>query len=384
MARETKIGLLVGLAFIILFGIILSEKGTGRNDQLSTPPIAAYKSVVELIPPTAPPSAQLTRTNKEEVADRLTMTEPGLKLTEPAAPAATSNTETPSTTVKPAEATPVQKSHLPPPETAPKMKALLPPAPTKGLTQQIPAANPTATDITGVISAQDIKNSPSELASASPIAETPKADAELKSHTVQQGETLASICRQYYPGQAYEMLKQVMAHNKINRPEKLMCGQVIKLPAAKALATTDKSATKTLKEDEGTDTNSVISKLLEPVDDSSATAVAAISSGKDVKVTIVPEDKTPAEKQAKKETIPTRLATAKNKKDTTGKMYVVQSKDTLMKIARRIYGTEKAWTKIYEMNKKVIADPKALKSGLKLRMPSAPAGELAAGPKVAD
>jgi hypothetical protein len=35
MTKETKIGLLVGLAFIILFAIILSEKrGTGRDATL--------------------------------------------------------------------------------------------------------------------------------------------------------------------------------------------------------------------------------------------------------------------------------------------------------------------------------------------------------------
>jgi len=368
MARETKIGLLVGLAFIILFGIILSEKGTGRNDQLSTPPIAAYKPVVELIPPTAPPSAQLSKTNKDEVADRLTMTDPGLKLTDQTPHSAP--TGMPQNVAKPADiAAPAEKIQLAPTDIAPKLKPLLPPAPTKSLTQ-IPAANPTMTDKQVVAQALDqaaAKSAVNLEPLTSATEEEPKVEAS-KTHTVQQGETLASICRQYYPGQAYDMLKQVMTYNKINKPEKLMVGQVIKLPEIKQSDV--KPAEKELAANDNLDTNGVISKFLVPADDDQTPEVAAINS-KSVKVTLVPEDKS---NKTKKEIVPVKLAKAKNPGT-----YVVQSNDTLTKIAKRVYGTEKAWTKIYKLNKKLISDPRNLKSGQKLRIPE---DELASGPKL--
>ncbi len=380
MTRETKIGLLVGLAFIILFGIILSEKGTGR-DQLATPSMSAYKPVVELIPPTSPPAPQLSRSGKNnDVADRLTMSESTVKVAEQQpAPAATNNLNNIAKPVEMVSPPMINPQPTPAVEVAPKFKTLLPPTSTKGLTK-IPPASPTVSDLLGI-------SSPPKASAAQANMDEPKQEkevkvAELKTHTIQQGETLASICRQYYPGQAYQMLKEVMELNKITKPEKLKQGQTIKLPMGKPIAAANKTTKETVIPDSP---GGIQSKLLVPVD--SVNGTAASNPEKDIRQLLAEYEK---DSTAEKTPAPAASAAKAGKTTpagkTTGKTYVVQSNDTLMKIARRLYGSEKAWTRIYELNKKIISDPKNLKKGLKLNMPasvkSSSTSELAAGPKV--
>lgn len=50
--------------------------------------------------------------------------------------------------------------------------------------------------------------------------------------------------------------------------------------------------------------------------------------------------------------------------------YVVQPGDTLSKIAKEIYGSVKAYVKIYEANQDIIKDPNLIFPGQKLRIPS--------------
>lgn len=50
--------------------------------------------------------------------------------------------------------------------------------------------------------------------------------------------------------------------------------------------------------------------------------------------------------------------------------YVVQSGDSLSKIAKELYGEGKRWTEIYEANKQLIGDnPNLIHPGQKLRIP---------------
>lgn len=49
--------------------------------------------------------------------------------------------------------------------------------------------------------------------------------------------------------------------------------------------------------------------------------------------------------------------------------YVVQPGDTLASIAHRVYGEEKAWTRLYDANRDQLPDAKRLKPGMTLRLP---------------
>ena len=51
-------------------------------------------------------------------------------------------------------------------------------------------------------------------------------------------------------------------------------------------------------------------------------------------------------------------------------VYVVQRGDSLAKISRELYGTEKYWPQIYELNKDVVENPRVIFRGEVLRLPS--------------
>jgi len=54
---------------------------------------------------------------------------------------------------------------------------------------------------------------------------------------------------------------------------------------------------------------------------------------------------------------------------TTTEFYVIESGDTLSKIAKRVYGDAMQYTKIFEANREVIADPDKIFVGQKIRIP---------------
>ncbi len=62
--------------------------------------------------------------------------------------------------------------------------------------------------------------------------------------------------------------------------------------------------------------------------------------------------------------------------------YVVQKDDTLQKISKKFYGSFNQWMRIYDMNRDVIKNPNALKSGVTLKIPPAekPAGSVETNP----
>ncbi len=54
---------------------------------------------------------------------------------------------------------------------------------------------------------------------------------------------------------------------------------------------------------------------------------------------------------------------------TTSRMYVVQSGDSLSKIAKKFYGNANAWKRIFDANTDVIKNPDLIQPGWKLQIP---------------
>jgi nucleoid-associated protein YgaU len=52
-----------------------------------------------------------------------------------------------------------------------------------------------------------------------------------------------------------------------------------------------------------------------------------------------------------------------------GKIYVVKEGDSLSRIARREYGDEQQWRRIFEANRDIIDDPDLIHPGQQLRIP---------------
>ena len=368
MTRETKIGLLVGLAFIILFGIILSEKGTSRNSEFATPPITAIKPLVELVPPTAP-TPKMTRMEDQNIPTKIKVTMndsadandlPSTKLID-----VDNNVDLVEKKIEPGPSnivikevqTPNIQKEIATPKLAPELKKMLPPTPTRGLSQ-IPASKPTPTNATvaepetaiAEIDTVEIK----EIQKIELAENKPDSNDQFINHEIESGETLAGICRKYYPGQAYNMVKAVMEANNISDPKKIRPGQTLKMPPIDERLASAAPVANTV---ETTKTTSSLqnNKLLRAVHDTTLVGVVTPDSSRiNLKI------KSPAESKATQ-------------------TYTVQDKDTLTKIAKRFYGNERAWTKIYEMNKNILKSPHAIRSGISLKVP---VNELAVGPKV--
>lgn len=54
---------------------------------------------------------------------------------------------------------------------------------------------------------------------------------------------------------------------------------------------------------------------------------------------------------------------------TTLRIYVVESGDSLSKIARKFFGDPSQWRRIYEENRDVIKNPDLIQPGWKIRIP---------------
>jgi nucleoid-associated protein YgaU len=53
----------------------------------------------------------------------------------------------------------------------------------------------------------------------------------------------------------------------------------------------------------------------------------------------------------------------------TARMYIVQSGDSLSKIAKKFYGNANTWKKIFDANKDVVKNPDVIQPGWKLQIP---------------
>lgn len=54
---------------------------------------------------------------------------------------------------------------------------------------------------------------------------------------------------------------------------------------------------------------------------------------------------------------------------TTARMYIVQSGDSLSKIAKKFYGDANSWKRIFEANRDVVKNPDLIQPGWKLQIP---------------
>ena len=53
----------------------------------------------------------------------------------------------------------------------------------------------------------------------------------------------------------------------------------------------------------------------------------------------------------------------------TARMYIVQSGDSLSKIAKHFYGNANSWKKIFDANRDVVKNPDMIQPGWKLQIP---------------
>ena len=321
MTRDTKIGLLVGLAFIILFGIILSEKGSSKQP-LDTPQFAAYKPMVEVLPAQQTanvepkPNFALPQLRQRSSgtqgarpgnsAGPIAQQRPSRNQGPPEAPSptATNTANVPqreSQVIKPPAAQPSREPQQP----SESLRKLLGPPQSSGLAQ--------------------LGNQPTDT--ASPSAQS-NAGSNMQ-YTVQEGDTLIAICRRFYGSGSPKLVRAIMQLNqpKLPRPEQLRAGQVITIPQA-------------------------AQGLFVAVDDHPAAAITRNFTSRRTR---------PIVKTIKLAKAPPPQAV---------RWYTVQADDTLTKIATRMLGNPQAWKQVFELNHDTISNPHMVRAGAKIRIPA--------------
>ncbi len=309
MTRETKIGLLVGLAFIIVIGILLSD---------------------HLASSTEPPQAPLSTSGNNA---RAATAVPGALQTAPVTPVVTPPAVAPVTPV------PTPEELRKPVE----IVAINPPTANSPITIKTPAAVGAASSSLTPIppmahgsndQAPDIEAGPGkpEVGLAPLAALTHSQSEELvkaREYRAQSGDTLSKMAARLMGGNTKANRDAIVRANKSLQanPAKIVVGHPYMIPVV------EKEAKAT------------------PAHSSPTASLLAAAP------TTAPSETLAAQ--------PTAPATAEN-------IYVVKSGDTLWKIAATQLGNRNAVAAIKELNKDVLKGGDKLHLNMKLRLPSKP------------
>lgn len=373
MTRETKIGLLVGLGFIIVFAVLLSHTGQvpptgdGKPGALVSKDSLLNQSEVGTLM-----NGVVSDSREPVYEDRTAPMSPVEKVLRTAEPV--TNDEAAG---QGPDSLPSPKSLDPPvyqyDETFDKHLRTVEvdehrddPASVHQPVQRTRAPR-TIAERTAPDAVADPERQPT-LVDRSQIGETtePEADAtrsntdpaeaELKitKHTVQKGETLGEIVERHYGTQKGKILEWVVMMNKerIKNPNMLIAGQKIHLPPAPSDLTESGNGFATVAlQSPSSDMDELIERLRK-------TARRA------------PTSSTPESRQAPSDRRNQR-GNLVEQQEPAYEIYTVQPNDTLIKIAEDRLGSRDAWKKIRALNGDL--DPKKMQVGDKIKVPRRPA-----------
>jgi nucleoid-associated protein YgaU len=309
MTRETRIGLLVGLGFIVMFGLVLTEL-TGTGKPASLPPVLK-DTATELAMTTPLEDVSPAVVNPLDSPPRL-----GRPIESP-----TPSTGTPLMASTPQ--TPAPASVLPPPRPEPEVVAVIH---RTGESPPIASAQPAGSAIGSpkVTPATDV--SPLTLAAEAAPART---------YTVQPKDSLIKIAGKIYGPDRQDDYKRILEANKdkIKHPSLLAVGQELVIPELDVKLPAGPPGPADVKQ---VDLDQ-LAKALTPGDAETAKAEPA-------------KDAQPAAKS----------------------IYVVQRGDTLTRIARKTLKDDSRATimRIVDANKGKLSHPDRLPVGLRLEIPS--------------
>lgn len=397
MTRETKVGLLVGLAFIVLFGIILSEKGGQQpaGQYPDYPQIRELTSIAEQNPADAAESSELadvasaradsssrshTLSDADAIADdrgymRMAtrgddvMTRDHSSASGYAADAHVRHHGNPiddqMRVPQEAQQTNPSESIMPPNQRAnERIEQYMPVGDTAIVSasqQQVPApashstsqdadsangrlvqVGPAETDPTPgrvAVSIQPQRSAPARDTHTTSTAQVPAApQVQYVEYTVQPGDSLIKIASKVYGPDQTQRYREIYQANKDTLPDvrKMHVGKVLRIPVQVAGAS---GGTPAVIRSAGSGATSDLSPT-----------VVADGTG------AIPASANPDGDNG-------------NDGENKVRTYVVKPRDTLAGIAKREYGRQSHWRVIYELNRDKIKEPKLLRAGMKISLP---------------
>ena len=381
MTKETKIGLLVGLAFIILFAIILSEKGSSERIQAPSALTLADAGGTTN-------GADLGVAEPLSDAGRLPVKSNSTGRSEPIPkkPERVAGNTSMSGRPIPAEGEPIEP--LPPsvverlnlPKVSGKAEAGAGPARREVASDDAAPLKPDSMSLSEALAAA--LDSPTPAASSPPIddgvdlaarsrsskaagpdrratktAARPKTSMKIIAvHTVRRGESLGKVAARYYGRSTPARIDAIFNANrdKLTSIHSVRAGDKLRVPQ---LTATQQIA-------------------FEPVNHFAPQQImAGRNTPRDATVRIpIPLDNAVVsrESRAKADASPiTRSARAHRKaaEPTEFRWYKVRKRDTLSRIARRELGSERRFVEIYRLNRDLISNRNKIKPGMKIRLP---------------
>jgi len=321
MNKQTKIGLLAGLTFIILFGVILNNKApdvpTRPETVLTARPSAPGGAIPLRELPLVPPPA-----NQDPLAR------------------ASDPSSGPSKTPQQGYGSPVAEP-LPTLGQIPlSPSAELPESPGRAETssEAASAARPALTPAVGISEPPAVAPQP---------VQSPRA-ARTTVYVVKPGDNLTKIARTIYGKATRRNIEAIFAANRDKMPSKdrLLVGMKLRIP--KPLESPKKPESSTRKRQEP----------------SPRAAENLLKTGK--------FERAPDLK-------PARTGQARPKANSSGRTgspspeslprYQIQKGDNWYKLAKRFLGDPNRWQELYQLNRDIFPNPSRLRTGVKIRLP---------------
>lgn len=364
MTRETKLGLLIGLAFIVLFGVILS----GR---LAT--VSGHATM-----PVGQSQDHLTKYKAIH-----TNVDPFGRNDSPASPGGDSRlvADARDAVAPPAEEAMRAPEHLVPAETPPPQPA------DRGMVAFAPVVVETPTRG----EQQDLQPAPLELPADRPAADTPApqpTDAVCKVYVVKPGDTLTKISRYFYGKDGERLTGKIYEANKatLKDPHRLVIGQKLVIPGVPAEAPptgapkTGAPRTDPPRRDAPSDTIRDTAyadagkggqpPLRIPSSRKDAPAGALGADGREDRGTLFRDAVNAPVRDVTLQDLERRYGARSDLVEQPVKpvgMYVVQSGDTFYRIASKLYGDGPKYGRLLALkNQHLVSDPSKLKIGQRI------------------
>jgi len=370
VTKETKIGLLVGLAFIILFAIILSEKGATNTTMTPSDLTMAEGPSRSQVAPDAEPFNRIGRLNvdsqqparrgqerpgsshivmREEPASRDIPSAEEDILPLPSAVVSRLNLHAMETEV---DVDDVESASAKPLTLSEALSAAL----TKSTVGE--GASPAGSearlpeDRAAMARASDLETTGVEPRPTSQKPSPPMTIKILAAHTVQPGESLSKIAARYYGRATPARITAIFDANRKTLPsiDRVRAGNKLDIPALDDMETI----------------------AFEPVSNFPAADVVASRSRPRESVVRIP---IPVDDTFAKSTLAANTAREHASPEPAAptrpdfRWYEVRDKDTLSGIAQRELGNEKKFLDIAKLNRDIIRNKNVIKPGLKIRLP---------------
>jgi nucleoid-associated protein YgaU len=380
VAQETKVGLVVGLGFIVCFAMVLANRGAAERIRPQLP--------YQLFTSPAPPSGAVTGLRSEQRAQGL---KGGAKPTRTAElpaggqavssgqsrPAADANSELrqePGVIADPERFT-RRRGSVPKPLELPdpavvaaadedeKGMTLLaggtaPPEGDPEPAETVASRGPdrTAPPLAELPAAlapyadQFERVSRRELSSPAPAAAPAAREAGREGeHVVEPGDTLSKIARRYYGSASRDIVSALYEANRtaMASPNAAVVGRTLRLPVVEGITPKPGSSG-------GEPRETVVDNMKAPRD-AAGTKTAA-------------HDAVAETKKAEREAAGEAKTPARGDKPSY-RLYTVRKGDLLSTIAQEQLGNSKRWKEILALNKKICSDVRNLPCGVEIRIP---------------